>query len=145
MPRRHLRSQNKPEAVINAIFEDSLPESVKLLPRDLARGKGKAPAIVVPTKPLGALTQDFMREHRNVFDGDAFDVFADGPIDTSRIHRGKRCVVVRGAGLRGFWWQGDRERCLLLPALSSDRGLSSYGAWRTGGARVAGKWMRHRF
>ncbi|XP_044591557.1 activating signal cointegrator 1 complex subunit 2 isoform X2 [Cotesia glomerata] len=71
-------------AVINAIFEDNLPNELKELDR-------KLPFIPPdPAEASAAVDKAVGFERLNVFDGDEFDVMTQDKIDTSRVYRGKK-------------------------------------------------------
>ncbi|KAF6029822.1 ASCC2 [Bugula neritina] len=65
--------------VINALLENSLPPFLSTLDRTLA----------IPLQDETLLTS-----RKNVFDNDEFDVFRSRRIDQSKIHKGKRMMLV---------------------------------------------------
>ncbi|XP_043280547.1 activating signal cointegrator 1 complex subunit 2 [Venturia canescens] len=70
--------------VINAVFENSLPENLKSLDRTL-------PYIPPdPAEASAAIDRVLGSERLNVFDNDEFDVMTRDVIDKTRVHKGKR-------------------------------------------------------
>ncbi|XP_015111526.1 activating signal cointegrator 1 complex subunit 2 [Diachasma alloeum] len=75
---------NNPSAVINALLEDSLPQDLKGLDRELP---------YIPPDPMAAsaaVDETLGFQRLNVFDGDEFDIMTRDSIDTTRVHKGKK-------------------------------------------------------
>ncbi|XP_013788713.1 activating signal cointegrator 1 complex subunit 2-like [Limulus polyphemus] len=66
------------ELVINSLLEDSLPESLASLDRNMERKKEQ------PKRPA------VLANRKCIYDNDEFDIYSHDTVDTSRIHKGKR-------------------------------------------------------
>ena len=85
-----LKELTNPEVVIDKLLDNSLPPSLRDLPRDLPRPQRNATPVVQAAMVPGPLTQKFRKDRHNIFDGDEFDLFSGKAVDLSRINQGKK-------------------------------------------------------
>eukprot|EP00123_Amoebidium_parasiticum_P009717 comp19665_c0_seq1/m.23289 comp19665_c0_seq1/g.23289 ORF comp19665_c0_seq1/g.23289 comp19665_c0_seq1/m.23289 type:complete len:821 (-) comp19665_c0_seq1:432-2894(-) len=108
------------EAVINALLEDQLPPAMAGVDRNMdisALRKSQPDAATTTSSTIKAGKQpiydamedepgcagpssqvpDLLATRHNIYDGDEFDVFNRGIVDSSRVHRGKMNKVAQAA------------------------------------------------
>ncbi|RKP08703.1 hypothetical protein THASP1DRAFT_29489 [Thamnocephalis sphaerospora] len=90
------------ETVIARLLEDDLADDLRTMDRDAPRlplrskaarareHKGKDSDDGVYNDEPGCRGEDLLATRRNIFDNDAFDVFARGTVDANSVYRGKK-------------------------------------------------------
>ncbi|KAF9183821.1 hypothetical protein BGZ51_003731 [Haplosporangium sp. Z 767] len=91
-----LTYKDDPEMVTMRLLEENLPSDLAMMDRSTARSLPRrvestptSMALVKVSTPEEHEEQDLLSTRRNIFDGDAFDVFSGNVVDKSKVSRGK--------------------------------------------------------